>query len=96
MDKKAASIGFIFIIALIILLASGIIYIILNQVYTNYLFNATTVNQVVNTFPYANASSVTQSQTITGYFWLSVPIFIIVMVILWIIVKAQSGGDQNQ
>jgi len=91
MDKKGISAGFLFIIALVILFVSGLVYIMLNQVYTNYLFNQTMVNQVLSTMPYANATQVSIAQTTTGYFWYSIPIFIIIMVILYVIVKAQTG-----
>jgi len=95
MDKRAISTGFLFIVVLIVLMVAGLGYIALNQVYVNYLYNQTTINQVVSTMPYANASAVTQAQTTGGYFWYSIPVFIIGMLILYIIVKAQSGGDGN-
>jgi len=95
MDKKAISTGFLFIIVLVVLLIAGLGYIALNQVYVNYLYNQSTIDQVVNTFDHANASAVTQAQTTSGYFWNTIPIFIVVMLVLYLIVKAQSGGDGN-
>ena len=91
--KKAAS-GFMFLIVLVVALVSGIMYVVLNQVYDNYLFNQTTVDQVITTFPYANATEVVTAQTTAGYFWTSVPIFIIIMLILYMIVRSQTGKEE--
>lgn len=89
------SIGFTVVIILITLLASGIAYIILNQVVQNYLFNQTTINQVLATLPGSNVSQVVNTQTTMIYFWETLPIFIVTMLILWLIVKAMTGKKEE-
>ena len=96
MNKRGLSAGFLFIVVLVALFASGLMYILLNQVYTNFLFNQTVIDSVLSTLPNSNATEVAAVQTSMNLIWISLPVFIVIMIILYIIVKAQASGGKNQ
>lgn len=97
MDNKAQSIGFSWIIALILIFTMGLMFVIFNQVYNDYILSQ--ANYLIANVSLLNATGQAEAQaqiTKYNYFWSSIPIIIFVGTILWLILSAgrKQPGEQ--
>lgn len=92
MNKKGDSTGFGWIKIIVFICVAGFLFIILNQVYTEYItpaFNTLANDSIgVNGFTELNATSLQEESERWSYFWLSIPLIILLFAIIYLILNA--------
>ena len=100
MNKKAYSTGFGWIMTLVVICLGGLLFIILNQVYTEYITPAfgTLINTSIGEFGFTagNASVLQAEAEKFNYFWTSIPIILLLLMCVYLVINAIRSKQKDE
>jgi hypothetical protein len=96
MINKKGAIGFSWIIVIIFLFLLGLAYIVYNQVLTVHI--SPVAGDLIDDSPYINASQKLEMKEHNAKymsFWNSMPFILVFLMIIYLITRGFTKGDQN-